>query len=262
MADLKKYFPWALILGATSAPFENLQLGNDNLRSAVRSDGTLYPQLDQIFQKKVMISGTCLDPSLITEWQAVESGETYTQVSAHWRAISEEDGPAGAYFSAAIAKGVLFPVSLNAPFDDIAKVEFMCLGRFDAGTAVTLGTASAAQSELNKAYRPSSLVIGSDTVLRIMSASASWNYNLVQEEMFEPDHYGYDAIDLTGTAELPDLSLVDIARLQDMNEETVTLTLTDINNGTNTIAISFGNCSVVANVSGRSATFNWTKLVS
>ena len=261
MADLKKYFPWALLLGATSAPFENLQLGNDNLQNAVRSDGTLYPQLDQIFQKKVMISGTCQDPSLITEWQAVETGETFVQVSAHWRAISQEDGPAGAYFSAAIAKGVLFPVSLSAPFDDIAKTEFMCIGRFDAGTAVTLGTASATQSDLNKAYRPSSLVIGSDTVLRIMSAQANWNYNLVQEEMLEPDHYGYDAIDLTGSAELPDLSLVDIDRLQEMNEETVTLNLVDINNASNTIAISFGTCSVKANISGRSASFNWTKLV-
>lgn len=262
MADLKKYQPWALLLGAVSAPFENLQMGNDNLQNILRSDGTLYPQLDQIFQKKVMISGTCQDPSLITEWQAVEAGETFEQVSAHWRAITQEGGPSGAYFSGAMSKAVLFPVSLNAPFDDMAKTEFMCIGRFDAGTALTIGVAAATQCDLNAAYRPSSVVIGSDTVLNIMSAQANWNYNLVQEEKLEPDHYGYDLIDLTGTAEIPDLSLVDIDRLQNMNEETVTLTLEDINNASNTVVISFGNCSVKANVSGRSATFNWTKLVS
>ncbi len=261
MADLKKYFPWALLVGATSAPFENMNLGNDNLRSALRSDGSLYPQLDQIFQKKVAISATLLDPSLVTEWQAVEAGQSITQLSAHWRAIAQEDGPTGAYFSAAIAKGVIFPVSLNAPFDDIAKMEVRCLGRFDAGSAVTLGTASGAQSDLNAAFRPKSLVIGSDTVLRIISAQATWNYNEVQEEMFEPDHYGYDAVDLTGQAELPDLALVNDSRLVNGVEETVTLTLEDINNPATTVVISFGNCSVRANISGRTTTIDWEKLV-
>lgn len=261
MADLKKFFPWAFLLGTTSVPFENMNVGNDNLRSAIRSDGSLYPQLDQIFQKKVAISATIYDPSLVTEWQGVGTGETFTQCSGHWRAIAQEDGPTGAFFSASIANGVLIPVTLNAPFNDIAKLDVRCLGRFTAGTAVTLGTTSATQSDLNKAYRPSQLVIGTDTVLRIISAQATWNYNEVQEEMFEPDHYGYDAVDLVGQAELPDLSLVDLGRLVDGIEETVTLTLEDINNATNTVAISFGTCSVRANVSGRTTTIDWEKLV-
>ena len=262
MADLKKYVPWAVEFGTTSVPFTNLTLLNENLEEEVRSDGAVYPELVATLRKNPVVRMTLLDPSMVTDFQAVGAGETYTSIKLVWRAIAEEGGPSGAYISATIALGALFPVSLQSNFEGVATMDIECRIRYNAGTAITLGTDSATQSDTNVAYRASSLVIGSDTVTEIQSVSASYNYNLIQEEMLEPDHYGYDVVNLDGGAELSDISLVDIDRLQDGAEETVTLTLTDLETPANTTQVSFGNSFVKAQITGRTASFSWRKLTA
>jgi len=262
MADLDKYVPWALLFGTTSVPFKNLSIQNENTEEAVRSDGATLPELMAVLQKKPVLRATILDPSLVTDFQAVETGETFTLVKAVWRAVSEEGGPAGAYVSATISKGAMLPVSMSSNFETIATMDIEVRARFTAGSAIVIGTDSATRSTTDKAYRASSLVIGSDTVTNIQSATANWNYGLIQEEMLEPDHYGYTELNLEGSAELSDVSLVNAARLEDGVEETVTLTLTDLETPANTTQIAFGNCFVKAQLSGPNASFSWTKLAT
>jgi len=262
MADLQKYVPWAVEFGSTSIPFTNLTLLNENLEEEVRSDGAVYPELVATLRKNPIVRMTLLDPSLVTDFQAVQTGATYESVKLFWRAVTEEGGPTGAYISATIVSGALFPVSLQSNFEGVATMDIECRVRYNAGTGITLGTDSGTQSDTNVAYRATSLVIGSDTVVNIQSVSASWNFNLIQEEMLEPDHYGYDQVNLDGSAELSDLALVDIGRLQDGAEETVTLTLGDLETPANTTQVSFGNSFVKAQFTGRTAAFSWRKLTA
>lgn len=262
MADLEKYVPWAVLLGTTSVPFTNLSLLNENAEEEVRSDGAVYPELVATLRKNPVVRMTLLDPSLVTDFQAVGAGNTYTQIKLVWRAISEQGGPAGAYVSATIALGALFPVSLQSDFEGIATMDIECRVRYNAGTGITIGSDSASQSDTNVAYRASTLVIGTDTVTKIQSVSANWNFNLIQEEMLEPDHYGYDQVNLDGSAELSDISLIDIGRLEDGAEETVTLTLADLETPANTTQVSFGNSFVKAQFTGRTASFSWRKLTA
>ena len=262
MADLGKYVPWAVLLGTTSVPFRNLSIINENLEEVVNSDGALYPELIAVLQKRPMFRFTLLDPSLVTDFQAVETGATFTLVKLVWRAVSEEAGPDGAYISVLVDKGALFPVSLTSDFEGIATTDVECRARFTAGTALTFGTDSAVRSDTNVAYRASSLAIGSDTVTKIQNVSVNWNWGVIQEEMLEPDHYGYDSVNQDGSAELSDLALIDVGRLEDGAEETVTLTLADLVTPASTVAISFGTSFVKASFNGRTAAFNWRKLVS
>jgi len=261
MADLGKYVPWAVLLGSTSVPFRNLQVLSENLQEAVGSDGALYPELVAVLQKRPIFRCTLLDPSLVTDFQAVESGENYTQVKFVWRAVTQQGGPSGAYISLTVDKGALFPLAINSDFEAVATTDIECRARFTSGTAVTFGTDSATRADTNVAYRASQLVIGSDTVTKIQNANVQWNWGVIQEEMLEPDHYGYDTINQQGDAELSELSLIDVGRLEDGAEETVTLTLADLVTPASTVAISFGTSFVEANFSGRTASFVWRKLV-
>ena len=260
MADLKLFKPWSVNLGAVSSGFRNARVGGDNLIDSVRSDGATYTDLVQQMQKRPVFSCELLDPSLITSFQAIGAGETYTSLSAIWRAISDEAGPAGSYLSFSAALAAIMPVSLQAPFGSIATLEVQAMIRFNGGVGYVIGTSSGTQATVAKAFRASSLAIGSDTVLQIQSAAVQWQHNTIQEELLEPDHYGYDSLDLSGSAQLSDLALVNIARLEDGSTETVTLTLTDLNDGGNTVAISFGSCDVKAEISGKTANITWTKL--
>jgi len=261
MADLGKYVPWALLLGTTSVPFRNLSVLNENLEEAVSSDGALYPELIAVLQGRPMIRATLLDPSLVTDFQAVGALETYTQVKVVWRAVTEQGGPSGGYISVTIALGALFPLSMTSDFEGIATTDIECRARFAAGTALTIGTDSASRSDTNVAYRASSLVLGSDTVTKIQNVTVNWNWGVIQEEMLEPDHYGYDTVNQEGSAELSDISLIDEGRLEDGGEETVTLTLADLVTPASTVAFSFGTSFVKATFSGRTAAFTWRKLV-
>jgi len=260
MADMNRYKPWALLIGTTSVGFRNLRVMSENLKEVLRSDGATYPDLVEQLQKRPVFRAEIFDPSLVTEFQAVQSGETFESITIIWRAITQEGGPGGDYLSFTIALGALMPVALNSPFESIATLEIECRVRYDTGVAYAIGTTSGAQAIVSKFYRAKELVLGSDTIDLIRSVNATWTHRIVQEEMIEPDHYGYDQLDFEGTADLPDLSLVNLARLEDGSTEVVTVTLEDLETPANTIAYSFGTCDVMAVASGDSAQVSWQKL--
>jgi hypothetical protein len=262
MADAVRYVPFALLLGSTPVGFSELNLMNDARIDEIRSGASLQPDLLQVIGKRPALQATIFDPSLVTAWAEFGSGKTITQISGHWRALLQNGGPTGSWLSRAMAGGVVMPVSLNAPVDQKATLQILALAHFAAGSAVTHGTTSATAATVAKAFYPTSIVIGTDTVVAIRSLNINWNYGVLDDDQLEPAYYVYEQFGFTGSAQLKDLSKSTQARFEDGSAESVTVLLTDANSGANTVSIALGTCKVFTTISGNQMNVNFTKLAA
>lgn len=252
MADVTRYVDWGLVLGSTSVPFEagSLEVGNNLKTEDIKSGGALNFDLRQVVGKVPFIKASLLDPSLVTAIMKIGAGETYTQASAHFRAYEQNGGLGTGYLSFAMAAGVLVPVSLNATVQRKATLDVLIQGIFAAGSCFTVGTTSATQATVTKAFYPTNIVIGSDTVTALKSIAVNWQYGLQDDEQLEPTYYFYDSYRREGNAVLKDVSKLTAARLEDGVVQSVTVLLTDANDGANTVSISLGNCFVKGSARG------------
>jgi len=264
MADAVRYAPYALNLGGSPVGFEQMDLVNDPQTDEIRSGATLHPNLIQVIGKRPGLSVTLLDPSDMTlAWQAYGSGESITSLQAFWRAAEQDGTWGGSYISRQSASGVIFPVSLTGSPDQKATLQAVALAHFAAGTAWTVGSTSQAEvTGLTKAFYPTNIIIGSDTMVALRNINVQWNYTPEDDDQIEPAYYIYEQFTLNGTADVKDLSKVSEARFEDGTEEDVSVLFTDANNGSNTVSVDFGTCKVFGTITGGLGSFRFQKLAS
>lgn len=263
MADAKQHRDYALKFGTDVIAFVpgSLRQYNAGRRDEVRSGAAYHPYKQEMIGKRPALEFTIIDASLVTAWQKVGAGETITAISAFWRAAEQFAGLSGAFVSSAMALGVVMPVSIQAGPNEHAKLQCLALAAYSGGDAFTDGVATATEpAAMFDTWYPTSVVIGSDTILKINSMSGQWAYNIMDDQQLEPAYYVYDGFDFTGSAQVLDVSLASLARIEDTTEESVTLNLTSKLDDS-TLAIPFGLCSIQAERGGGQATINWQKLM-
>jgi hypothetical protein len=259
---IARYADFALLLASTSTPFEpgSLEVGNDKKTEDLKSGMALNIALQQIIGKKPFVKFTLLDPSLVTAWTKFGSGQTITSLTAIFQAYAADAGFAASYLSFALSKGIIVPVQLTGSVDKKATLDCIAHGLFATGTGFTVGTASGATAAITKAYYPTNIIIGANTIVALKSINVNWQYGLQDDDQLEPTYYYYDLATMRGTAVVKDLAMVTAARLEDGSSETVTALFTDANNGANTITVSLGTCKIHASIKGGDATIDFTKI--
>lgn len=256
MADLPRYTDFGLEFGTIASPvlvpFEpgTLESSNEPNKEGIKSGGTLNDDLQVIHQKAPLIRVTILDPSLVTEWQKVGVGETITSVKAIWRAYEVNNALGAGHVHSLISEGVIHPVSLTASQDTKATMEVVCWGLFNAGAALAVGTDTGGPGTVAKVYKPTSAVIGGTTITELKSFNVSWDFGKQDNDKLEPEEIYYDRFTQRGTIVAKDFAYLSALRIEDEETQTVTLNLTDLLNGANTIAIVIGSCKI--STAGRS----------
>jgi hypothetical protein len=264
MADALRYAPYALNLSGSPVGFEQMDLVNDAQTDEIRSGATLHPNIIQVIGKNPGVSMTLLDPEdidLSVGWQPYGAGETITSLQTFHRAAEQNGTWGGSYISRLSNSGVIFPVSLSGSPEQKATLQAIALAHFSAGTAFTVGsTAQAEVSGLNKAFYPTNVVIGADTITAIRDLQVNWSYTPEDDDQIEPAYYVYENFTLDGTATVKDVSKVSEARFEDGTEETVSVLFTDARAGGTTVSVSFGTCKVFGVINGGVASFRFQKL--
>jgi hypothetical protein len=263
MADITRYSEFALLFGSTSIPIEprSLEAGNDPRLDDLMSAGSLNVQLRQVVGKRTFLKATLLDPSLVTAWAKVGSGNTITGVKGIWRAYEQDGGFGAGYKSAAIAKGVIIPLNLQASVDKKATLDVVCFAIFAAGTGLTIGTDSGTLASVAKAYYLTSVTFGSGTAITALkSANVNWQYQVQDDEQTEPAYFYYDKYTMRGSVALKDIAAATAARIEDGATETVSLLLTDAVTPANTITVSLGSCHLFANAKGDECSIEFEKV--
>jgi len=260
MADVTKYGDYGLDLNGAAAPFErgSLVVGNDVVTDRIRSGAAMTDDLIQVVVKQPMIRASLLDPSLVTAWAALGTGG----LKATFRAYEQNGGFGAGYKSYQLANGIIMPVSLQANVLQRATLEILAMGTFTTGTGMTVGTGSTTPADVTKAYYPTSITVGSDTITALTSVNANWQYGTQHDDQLEPSYYYYDNYTMQGNAMVKDVAMVTAARLEDGTSEAVTVLLTDANNGSNTVSVSLGTCKVFATVQGDMANIQFEKLAA
>lgn len=267
MAASTIYAAQSLILDGSPAvdvPFVAGQLdveGGLNVEY-LQSGNVLTPDIASVVGKRPSLRFTTLDPSLVTTLAAVGSGETITAVKGNFRAYEQNGTLSTTYKSFAGAQGLLLPVSLSFSATTRATLDAVFLAAFDSGAAFTVGTATDAAATVAKAYYPTSLVIGGDTITDLQSGSVNWNYQQADDNSEEPAYYVVTSAARTATAVSQDLSNVSAARLEDGTTENVVLTLTNRQSGGGTVEIDLGDCFVQATVTGNQVTYQINELTA
>lgn len=254
MADSTIYAGQALLFDSTDVPFVEGSLSFDGglNAEAIGSGNSLTPDLRVIVGKRPFIKATMLDPSQLTAAQTVPTDQA--SVKAVFRAYAENGGPGATYKSVTGSLGLLLPVSLSFAAQSRATLDMLFLAAFTTGTALTHGTASDAAATVAKAYYPTSLVSGGDTITDIQSGSVSWQYDVTDDNSQEPGYYVYRKTVRSCTFVSKDLSLASAARVEDGVVESVVLTLTNREAGGGTVSVNLGDCLVRASVSGDEVT--------
>lgn len=260
MADVKRFGDYGLDINGAAAGFErgSLVVGNNAVTDRIRSGAAMLDDLIQVIGKQPFIQATLLDPSLVTEWAALSTGG----IKATFRAYEENGGWGAGYKSYALANGVIMPVSLQGDVRTLTKLQIMAMGTFSTGTGFTVGSGSTTPADVTKAYYPTSLTVGSNTITAMNTINVNWQYNTSHDDQLEPGYYYYDGFTMQGTAMVKDVAMVSAARLEDGTSEAVTALFTDANNGSNTVSVSLGTCKVFAVVQGDMAQISFEKLAS
>lgn len=260
MADSTIYAGQALKFGTTDVPFVegSLAYGGDLSAEAISSGNALTPDMRVIVGKRPFIRATMLDPSQLTAAQNVPTDQA--SVTAVFRTYTQNGGPGATYKSVAGSLGLLLPVTLNFSARSRATLDAVFMAAFSAGTALTHGTSSDAAATIAKAYYPTSLVIGGDTVTDIQSGSVSWEYAVSDDNSQEPGYYVYRKTIRSGRIVSKDLSLASAVRTEDGVAQSTVLTLTDRGSGGGTISVNLGDCLVRASVSGDEVTIEFEEI--
>lgn len=260
MADIKRFTDWALLLGATSTPFQagSLRAGNDMRLDDLQSGGDLNIHLRQVIGKRPFLRALLMDPSAVTAWTKI--GTSPASVTGIWRAYEQDGGLGAGYKSVAMSKGIILPVRLSGSVDRHATMEVLAIAGFAVGTGVTVGSTSGSVATVSKAFYPTNIVVGGTTFAEVRSIDVEYQYAVQDDDQLEPGYYYYDRYALAGNAVVKDLAAVTAARLEDGASEAVTVLFTDANNGANTVSVSLGTCHVRASIDGPMATLAVQKI--
>lgn len=252
MADLIQYTIWALKFGSAAVPLEMGKLGftPNAQEEKLQGAGSLKDSLIQVRGSRPTIRATLLDPSLVTgPLKILASGGDYSGVSGYFRAYADEGAFGAGYYSFDVAKGLILPKSLSASQRSAARLNVEVLAAYVAGVAITVGTAGGPSlPSITKAYYPTSVVIGADTIVELIDVNVQWDIAVKDLQETFPSAYFYDRASQSGTATIRDLSKVTAGRLVTGTKEAVTLLLTDQNDTGNTLTVSLGTCRVTADL--------------
>lgn len=262
---METYTGKSLIFGAASpvsVPFEpdSLKIANSDTVEELRSGGALLPAFHAVLKKNPTLAFTLLDPTLVTDFEAVETGQTITSMTAIFQAYAANGGLAASFISFLSAKGVIMPVALNFAEAKATTLDVLYKPRFTAGVAWVIGTASTAGALVDVAYLPTSITIGASTITKIISGNINWEIDAKDEGELEPDEYYHDAFRRTGTVSVRDLTEIDIQRLEDGGVEAVSLLLTNVGSGGGTLTVNLADCYVRASIDGSSATIEFSEI--
>lgn len=258
MSDIAKYVPFSLLLGSTPIPFDpnGLEINTENAYQEIEGGGTRSPGLRFSWKKRPFIRFRTTDLAAVASlaFQAYGSGKTITAIKAVYRAMESYGGFGAGYKSYASALGALYPTAIQAGVDAPAAIDFTAVAAFATGSAITVGTDSAAAAAVAKAFAPKQIVIGTSTIVAIRSLSANWQHEVNDDDQYEPAYYYVPRFRFAGQALVKDLAEVTSGRLEDGSSETVSLVF-EARVGTNAdLTLSLGTCHVQASISGDQAT--------
>jgi len=231
---------------AVHVPVERggLQVAINHVLDRLQAAPALKPDLILNRGNRVELNVTTFDPSFLTAWTEYGSGKTYTGIGAFWRQFEQNAGLSTTYISWGSAQGILVPVSLAAQPGTKATLNFRVIPLWATGTLFTISTSSNTAPTVAKGYYPTSIVVGSDTVIAIESLQLDWSFDINFDDQYQPSYCFYLNTRITGRARLKDLAQATAARLVGKKETTLTTYLTDAGIGGGTLVNTLGNCWV------------------
>jgi len=263
MSDATAYTESAFKLGSTVIPHVggSLSTNVEKTQEFLRSGGKINHDISIVYEKKPIIKASIYDISLLDDIDHYGSvGDTYNQVSAHWR-VYECGGLLGtAYHSIASDLGVLLPNSLSASLNTAATLELTANMLHTAGTAFVIGTVVQLPSVITKTFTPDTVVIGSDTI-DMNSCNVNWNYGeAFADGRFEPECLYWKTSEKSGDIKIWNLNKIDAARMNG-TEQSITLNFREAQEGaTGSYALNLGTCFIEAEVTDSMGTVTFTKL--
>lgn len=239
---------------AVHVPIERggLQVAINHIIERLESAAALKPDLVLNRGNRVELNAATFDPSFLAAWTPYGSALTYTSITAFWRAFEQNAGMSTTYISWASAQGILVPVSLVAQPNTKAVLNLRVIPLWATGTLFTIGASSNTAPTVAKAFYPTSIVVGSDTITAIESLQLDWAFDINFDDQYQPTYVFYDRARLTGRARLKDVSAATAARLVGKRETTLTTTLTDAGAGGGTLVNTLGACWTQATIAGDS----------
>jgi len=258
MANTDTFTPYALLIGATSVPFDpsSLRVDNENTIQEMRTGGRLSTAFYAVAKKRPMIAFSTPDPGA----SALDFTVFSTGVSAHYRCYATSANFGTTYASYTLGQGIIYPVSLSGSAESPASLSLIAIGAYATGSAVVVGTTSASPAVMSKAYYPKTITVGSSTITLIENLSCNWAYTIDDDHVLEPEYYYYTGKDVNGSVTTRDVSEVTLARLEDGAVESVALTFEDRSGEGSDVTVTVGTCRVEATISGENAEISF-KLV-
>ena len=260
MADKKKFTDAALMLGVNNIPYVpgSISITNDLVEEFLQSGGKLSPDIKVVYQKKPSIKAQIFDISLISGLTPVGTGNTYVNIGAYFRAYECNGNLGVGYRSLVGTQGVLLPVSLQASIKQKATLDIISYLTYSNGSAYTFGNEIQLPAVVDKAFVPDTIVIGSDTI-DLESVNLNFDYGeAMSEGKLEPTCYHFETKNITGSATIFDLAMIDSGRFDSM-EDTVVVNFIDRVSG-DSFQINLGTCSIKADIQDKKVNLSFTSL--
>jgi hypothetical protein len=237
-----------------------LRVSANHVLDRLESAHALKPDLILNRGNRVEFLVSTFDPSLFSAWTEYGSGKTYTGIVMHWRAFENNAGMSSTWLSWASAQGIIVPVALAGGQGVKATLALRIIPLWATGTLLTIGSSSGTAPTVAKAYYPTSIVAGSDTVTAIQDLAINWEHEVGFDDQYQPSYCYYDRLRNTGRATLKDLSKATAARLAGNKEATLTTTFTDAGVGGGTLVNTLSNCWTQAVIDGDMARLDFEQV--
>jgi len=263
MADADAFTESAFKLGAAAIPHVGgtLSTNVEKTQEFLRSGGKINHDISLVYEKKPIIKASIYDISLLDDIDHYGSGgDTYTQVSAHWRKY-ECGGLLGVdYYSIASSLGVLMPNSLSASLNTAATLELTANMLHTAGVAFVIGTVVQLPPIITKTYVPDTAVIGG-TIIDMHSCNVNWNYGeAFADGRLNPECLYWKTSEQSGDIKLWNLDEFTAAKFNG-TAQTVVLNFREAQEGAvGTYVLNLGSCFIEADITDSMGTITFNKL--